>query len=245
MNYTHLATELVKLYSSATVPHFGSVAERSGSEPCRIRRAENRSVSSLSEDLIAAYCAVNLDEISNIYISPNIKIGSRDAKNGRKKKDGTSRKVPITIKPDILLVRAGTVFSQIELKMDVGWRRNSLPNYFKNLVENLNIEKGLKSLNFRASRTRGEDKKEVTVAPRARVHCVLVSDQNWNDGDLKDAWKAAEEYRDSLVFHVLSSGSDGHPNRHDVAVESRIEALEKKFEKTIPKFLEELREDFL
>lgn len=162
------------------------------SVPCQsVTRARARSVSSDLEELVAAYIAANSKNELHIYVDQPVSIGEG--------------KVAY---PDLVVldVNSRTVISIVDVKTDIGWKRDGMQSMCKKLT-------GVRlALQAQGTVKLGpEPKLRLPYAVSADLSCHLVVGALKNSGnDLQtpDAIKFAEDSR--VQVHVLIEGK--HPN---------------------------------
>jgi len=104
-----LIREIISLYHSARIllyPHE------------RLFRGESRPIASQTEDLFARYLIDRLPNDVVIYVNQTITTVNN---NGR-----------IRIKPDLIVTRGQSITAILDLKMDLGYRRNEFPDFWLN-----------------------------------------------------------------------------------------------------------------
>lgn len=162
------------------------------SVPCQnITRARARSVSSDLEELVAAYICANSKNSLHIYVDQPVSIG-----------DG---KVAY---PDLVILDldSKTVISIVDVKTDIGWKRDGMQSMCEKLDR---ISLAIKT---QGTVTLGaEPKSRVPYAVSADLTCHLVIGALKNSGNnlqTPDAIKFAKERK--VQVHVLIEGK--HPN---------------------------------
>lgn len=182
MTPDEFASGFVNLYRSA----------RELSVPSQyVTRARARSVSSDLEELVAAYIAANSKNELHIYVDQPVNIG------------GSKVAYPDLV---VLDLKSRTVISIVDVKTDIGWKRDSV----RSMCEKLSRTRlALKMLGF--VKLGPERKMRVPYVVSANLSCHLVIGALANSGnDLQtpETVKLAENYK--VQVHVLIEGK--HPN---------------------------------
>jgi hypothetical protein len=207
MEYEKLIQEIISLYHKARnslYPHE------------RIFRGESRSISSETEDLFAKYLIEFLPADIKLFINQTITTGSKEAR--------------LRVKPDIIVVRHNKIKTILDLKMDLGYKRNEFPKYWDE--RDALIPKMRRRL-FSFFQKRGSDKSPqfLEFSEKAKLFFVIISDQNINPTQLSEVIKRQGKKRYSETY-ILTKGI--HPNTYDISIAElmrKIEVDKESFEK--------------
>lgn len=156
-----------------------------------VTRARARSVSSDLEELVATYVAANSKNELHIYVDQPVSIGEGKV-----------------VYPDLVVLdmNSGTVISIVDVKTDIGWKRDGM----QSMCEKLNrIRLALKVQG--TVKLGSEPKLRVPYAVSANLSCHLVVGASANSGNDLQTPEAVKLAEDSKVqVHVLIEGK--HPN---------------------------------
>ena len=162
-----------------------------------LSRGTSHSISSLSEDLFACYCAerVTNSEGIRIFIDPPISFKGTLLKNKSKKKS-------LLIRPDIALFRASEINCLLDIKTDLGYKRK----IFLDQARERNLQMDLIK-NQVASLNDGETKipENIRISKNIKFVYVIISEGNIKKSiseEIADGIKKLE----NIDMFVLSIG---------------------------------------
>lgn len=172
----------------------------------KISRGRSRSVSSVAEDLFAYYLIKNDSAIENIFVDQSIYFA--DAKK--------------SIYPDITVVKNGIVTAFIDLKMDMGWKRNELLNLCKKHGQTVTYAKGGRC---RLKDGQTKEAKELKVSKSVSYSIVIISRRN--SGNQLDTLRAgAKKLKPSVETFLLCDSPKYHPNQYGIKPKALVQNLE-------------------
>lgn len=178
-----------------------------------IKRGRNHSISSVVEDLLA-YFILNRVQLDNYELWVDYPMSYKSPIKKTKKGNQASK----TIYTDIALVKIiddkFVVEHIIDLKMDLGWKRDLQPTIENAIstVKEIQIEgKGTyKKLDINGIKTK--ESYPVSFSNKIRWHIVVISDQNIHVEQMKTniAYAKLKEEGNPFRFYIFSK--DYHPN---------------------------------
>ncbi|ODV03554.1 MAG: hypothetical protein ABT20_14520 [Rubrivivax sp. SCN 70-15] len=183
-------TKLVDAYQRARLPLYVND---------KLYRGESRSVASEIEDLLALYLVDNVPRIGSIRINQPMCI----TVHGRRR----------TIKPDLVLFRDGEVRALVDLKMDLGYKREEILKTFSQASDRMLAMRGQSATFWDGRSSSGGVRRTAACAAAAVYIFVVVSDQNITQSAYSRA-EAAARCDDALRLHTLLRGV--HPNSHSL-----------------------------
>lgn len=173
----------------------------------RIVRGGSRSVSSEAEDLLAGYLIERLPPDAVIYINQTItSVG-----------DGARQ----CIKPDLVVVRGGIVTAVLDLKTDLGYKRDTFPSFWHDREERVRLLRG-QTITMMVGQEAKLQSREYTFGAQARFFFVLVSDRNISREKLNAILGMRETMECSDLF-VLTGRE--HPNVYGLTVDEALDRL--------------------
>ena len=101
MSPDELLERIINLYQDARISRYAD---------SKISRGRSHSISSVVEDLFASYLILSDKEIDNVLVDQPVFVEG----------------VKSTFYPDITIIRNGEITAFIDLKMDLGWKRDGL-----------------------------------------------------------------------------------------------------------------------
>ena len=187
-----LIEEIRSLYENAHIPLYKHE---------RIFRGESRPISSAMEDLFAKYLIEQIPSESLAFINQIITNGS--CKNR------------IRVKPDIMIVRNNEIKALIDLKMDLGYKRNEFLDFWRKRDALLSKMRG-KSFHF--NKTDGYKKSDdnIYVSKTAMLYFIIISDQNINSKNLNSLKEKKDSMKNSKLYFLFEGI---HPNDPDSSLE--------------------------
>lgn len=189
-----------------------------------IRRGTSHSISSISEDIFAKYCADLLpsNKEIEIWVDPQISFTIAGLKN-------KSGKRPLLFRPDICIIKNNIVKKVFDIKTDLGYKRTKIVEQageFKNITN--------KIIGKPATIRDGQDKKvkNIKIAKGLKKYIVVLSSGNSSAEELNDAKSKIKTLHNILLF-CLTQGD--HLNSYSGVPEYTIT---KDFEQLDKKILE-------
>lgn len=187
----------------------------------RIFRGEGRSISSEMEDLFASFLIDKLPTNTSLFINQTITTGTKETR--------------IRIKPDIVVVRDNTIKSIIDLKMDLGYKRNEFGEFWDARDSQMSeLYNKVFSLNKKDKGV--ETKLELVFSKNAKLFFIVVSDKNINEAQLGEIKSRIGKKINSEVYFLFEGV---HPNSTKTSIDELILNVAKT-EKVISEFLFEL-----
>ena len=168
-----------------------------------IHRGRSRSISSELEDLLALYLAKNNPTPCEYYTDQQVRFGGR------------------TRYPDIIVQQSdGTINDLIDVKSDIGWKRDSLFEFCSEWEATINEMKG-KTVSF----LRGADKQRINgkFSDKLKYHVVLISRLN-SSKVLEEHYNRVRSELDNVDVYLLSGGR--HPNDYGIDREELLSRME-------------------
>lgn len=162
-------------------------------EHSKVRRGESRSIASETEDLLAYYLVTRMPEIDEILINQPL------------------RTLGQSIKPDLVICRHSQIYAFVDVKMDLGYKRDSFDDTLRQKdvgmaqMRNAVFTYKPKSEGKRAQIT-------LPLAQNAKYLFVIVSSQNVSPSRFSVFEKSAPSLS-NIEFYVLTRGY--HPNDPD------------------------------
>jgi hypothetical protein len=185
-----------ELYQQAKIPKYYHP---------KIHRGRSHSISAIAEDLVAAFIAFNLCEDFDIYVDQPITVVDQKT----------------TIYPDISIITHNMLLNIIDVKMDLGWKRDQLAamcSQHSNLVNNIRSKKG--------KMKDGITKKtsSISIGKDCRYHILIISGCNITKKQLIEQRELSKNYEPDVYCHVLSGGE--HPNEYNITDDDLWDKLE-------------------
>lgn len=196
MSPDELLERIINLYQDARISRYAD---------SKISRGRSHSISSVVEDLFASYLILSDKEIDKILVDQPVFV------EGFKS----------TFYPDITIIRSGAITAFIDLKMDLGWKRDGL----KELCEK--DKELIKTIRTRACAFKDGSTKErgsYEISESAVYDIVIISDQNIAKNKLDAQLKEIENLSDFVRVHILSKNE--HPNTYGLTPEELLEKIE-------------------
>lgn len=168
--------EIIQLYFDARECKF-----QKGNQ--RIKRGRSHSISSLVEDLFASYISTIIDNDFEIFIDQPISYKISDKSK--------------TIYPDILIAKEGEIFQLWDLKMDLGWKRDTFNEFCESkehLIEALKNKKITLKDSF--------IKKEYNLNSSLTYNIVVVSLKNISAKQSKHIQEKLEEVKNVKTYFL-------------------------------------------
>jgi hypothetical protein len=164
-----------------------------------IWRGVSHSISSQSEDLFALFVAEKLNDSTLEFIVDKT----------------MTYKIPgeksIQFRPDLAIVKNGTLTHSIDLKMDMGYKRR----YFETPEFKIEERKfnALRSQNFESVSYKNEGRKvELGVSSKIKNQIVVISEKNEGKSTNRTDMISAIKGMDWVEIYYLSGGI--HPNNY-------------------------------
>jgi hypothetical protein len=160
----------------------------------KIIRCTSHSISSISEDLFAKYCAdlLRTDKSLEILVDPQISFSVSGLRN-------KSGKRPLLFRPDVCFLKDDTVTKVFDIKTDLGYKRKEIINQAKQLNETIQKIKGINCTVNLQGRV-----ENISISGRVEKYIIVVSGAE-NSGDIEATQKTIWETNNIRMF-VLSLG---------------------------------------
>ena len=177
--------KVIQLYVEARKPSFYHP---------KIRRGRSHSIPSKVEDLFAAYLAYNLVEDVDIYVDQGV----------------TSQGLK-TLYPDIVILQSGVIKQIFDIKMDLGWKRDSFVEFCEKNDEQIVQFRGV------VGRIKDGVSKEITEVKYAddlKYRIVIINSGNINRNQFEENISQAS-HLENVDVYVLSENK--HPNEYGIS----------------------------
>jgi hypothetical protein len=192
--------ETVNLYHKARIPKYRHK---------RIFRGESSSIASETEDLFACYLIGCLPRETMIFINQTITTGTGEER--------------LRIKPDLIITQNRIITAILDLKMDLGYKRNEFPDYWRQRDDLILSLRGKEFSLFIKSGAYRKKRAVLNFASDAKLLFVLVSDQNINPKLLTPVLEMKGKMPNSDLF-ILSHKI--HPNQYEMSVDDVIRKID-------------------
>ncbi|MCC6503630.1 MAG: hypothetical protein IT362_10915 [Deltaproteobacteria bacterium] len=163
----------------------------------RIKRGRSRSIASEAEELLAAFLSCYLSNDYEFYIDQPINV------NGE------------TYYPDIMLVNSSKLNQIVDVKMDLGWKRDKLEEFCKNkrdMIRKIRGKEGsLKIKETKSSKTRVE-RMNFSISGSCSYHVVIISGENIKSALRDRQLNTVMRCQPEVYTYLLSKGV--HPNEY-------------------------------
>lgn len=172
-------------------------------EASNIHRGRSASISSKLEDLTAAFINEAIPRNCVFYTDQPITL------------NGTTRY------PDILIQESdGTLSHLVDVKTDLGWKRNKMFEYSEKWDKIIENSKG-QHVNFKS----GIDKKNLTgrISEKLKLHVVIASLKN-SGSQLKSDYENIKASYSNIEIYILSQGI--HPNDYNHSKNELLQKIE-------------------
>ena len=190
MNPTEFSDALIEAYRNARESKYPHT---------KIRRGGNHSVASEIEDLLAFYLAGTL-RVDEIWVNQQLSIST---KSGDK----------MAIKPDLAIIHGGVVRAFVEIKMDIGFARKEIGDYFSGISQRVRKVRGRRA-SYRDRKSPRAGNLEIEICGNAECVFVIVSGRNAS----KTEYEKIEGFARKNKVHLHTLLRDIHPN--DAALEN-------------------------
>jgi hypothetical protein len=207
MTPSEFTIALVDAYQRARLPLYPSN---------KLQRGESRSVASEVEDLLARYLVDEVSQIDRIRINQPMSISVHDRRTA--------------IKPDLVVIRNDAVRALVDVKMDLGYKREEILNTFSKASARTLAMRGQWTTFWDGRSSSGGVQRRLRCATAAVYVFVVVSDQNIK----RDAYskiEAAAQRDDALRLHTLLRGI--HPNDHRFPAADITSRCQPQFERSL------------
>ena len=186
MSPAEFILKIITIYHDARVSRYADQ---------KIRRGRSHSISSIAEDLFASYLILNDPTIDLVYVDQPITVP------GRLK----------SFAPDIVIVRNNIITAFLDLKMDLGYKRDGLIALCKKDQELLLLIRGHECA-IKDGVTK--ERKIFSISPSAIYDLVIISGRNISKQKLMTQLEGASVYAGDVKVHVLTDNE--HPNTYGV-----------------------------
>lgn len=157
----------------------------------KLLRGESRSVASETEDLLAFYLASSILSIDPIFINQPVTIQAQPR-----------------FKPDLAICRGSQICALLDVKMDLGYKRDSFDSTLRQADDRIVQLRG-QVCGFWARIAGRRERIEYRVSQHAKYLYVVVSDLNVSPGRFDEFVSCASSLCNTSL-HVLTR--DFHPN---------------------------------
>lgn len=163
----------------------------------KVHRGRSHTISSEAEDLLAIYLVKNDKTIDAVYIDQTIHI----------------KDVVKAFIPDIVIVRGNTITTFLDLKMDLGYKRDGLIDLCSKDQALLKRVRG-KTCSLIDGSTK--QKHELTISKKAIYDIVVISGKNISKDNLESQLTESKHFTKNVAVHVLSENI--HPNTYNTSI---------------------------
>jgi hypothetical protein len=173
----------------------------------RVFRGGSRSISSETEDLFARYLIDKLSPDNVIYINQTITPLDSDLLK--------------CIKPDLVIINGGFITAILDLKMDLGYKRNEFADFWRERDEWIQLMRNQKA-SLLIDTGGGSKRQELVFSPDARLFFVLVSDRNIS----KKKFIVIRQMQEIMKFSDLVILTQGeHPNVYGLTIDGALQRI--------------------
>lgn len=183
----NLVCEIVDLYHDARIPFYRHE---------KVERGESRAVFAQTEDLFACYFGRAFsNQVDKVLVNQNLIFKDPKLRNR---------------KPDITLLKDGEARVFMDLKMDLGFKRDQFGDAFRDTAEWVKQAREAKAFHYFAKNT-GEAKISGSVAQNAVWLYIVISDSNLGKAGA-NTLNQRNDGVDQVETHVILKGF--HPNAY-------------------------------
>jgi len=159
----------------------------------KIRRGGSHSISSETEDLFAKFLILNDPSVDMIRVDQTITLPANPPRMSKHK----------TFKPDLVLIRNGAIDSLIDIKMDIGYNRNGLPDLCTRHAETVSLASG-RTGNLKDGQTK--ESFSHRFSQNLTYSVVLISGLNSNKLQIQKDIMTVQALEPAVEVFVLSKG---------------------------------------
>ncbi len=178
----------------------------------KVRRSESRSIASEVEDLLAFYLASRLPSLDQVFINQALIMAGQPR-----------------FKPDLVLCRRSQIGALLDVKIDLGWKRDQFESTLRDTDARMKQLRG-KVCSFLVKDGAESERMRLPVFRSAKYFFVVLSDRNITSALCGSFEKCALALRNTKLF-VLTRGF--HPNQPRFskdAILARIKICQDAFE---------------
>ena len=163
-----------------------------------LSRGTSKSISSITEDLFACYCAEKVETNKNlrILVDPQLSFKGTNLKN-------KSGKRPLLIRPDVVISKDNIANCFFDLKTDLGFKRSEFINHAKLYNDKIERIKGIQA-NYKNGKTKASNK--ISFSEDLMLCYVILSSKNLRNHKMANLIEQARKLKNIKVF-VLTNGS--------------------------------------
>lgn len=187
---------IIKLYQNARIPRYVDQ---------KIRRGRSHAISSLAEDLFASYLIASDSSVDLILVDQPVHIPE----------------LKVKFYPDITVIRKGKITAFLDLKMDLGWKRDGLIDL---CLKDQKLIRSIRNLECSYKDGLTKDRMSYPIADTAVYDIVIISGENISKSLLKEQLEAVIPHRTDVAVHVLTTNE--HPNTYGLNPDMLLEKLE-------------------
>jgi hypothetical protein len=173
----------------------------------RVFRGGSRSIASETEDIFASYLIDKLSPSTIIYLNQTITPVNNDTLQ--------------CIKPDLVIVKDGLITGILDLKMDLGYKRDKFAAFWRERDERVNSLRNQR-VSVLIDVGGGPRKQEFMFGGEAKLFFVLVSDRNISKKKL-DVIRQIQETVQASHLVVLTRGE--HPNVYGLTIDEAFQRI--------------------
>jgi hypothetical protein len=202
MNITSVDDLISQIFDLYTEAREFSFEDKSG----RIERGRNHPVSSKAEDLLALVLMNNLSKKFTYKVDQPITVGNQ------------------TIYPDITIMKKNEVINFVDLKLDIGWKRNDFSHFLEEIDERTKKYQGMSA---RMKNGKTKEIETIKISETCKNHIVIISGTNIKKERLLSHVNAAKKLKNTITY-ILSH--DVHPNTYKWSLDDiRVDKKEFKY----------------
>ena len=184
-------------------------ARRLRTEHPRVTRGESRNVSADVEDIFATEVANSFPSIEHIYVNQTL--------------TSTLGRIDGRMKPDLVICKGSTIHLLIDLKMDVGYKRQDFVVAAALRAEEVRSLRG-KTVSLWKKMDNSRKRLEYTIDQNTLYAYVVVTDDNLSGSDYNDIKSCIGKLPELRIF-TLVTGT--HVNLYNVSEqEAKAKVLE-------------------
>ena len=163
-----------------------------------VSRGTSKSISSISEDLFACYCAEKVEPDKNlrILVDPQLSFKGTNLKN-------KSGKKPLLIRPDVVISKDNVANCFFDLKTDLGFNRSEFIKHASAYNDRIDRIKGLQA-HYKDGKTKAPY--QLSFSDDLKLCYVILSSKNLRNHKMANLIEQARKLKNIKVF-VLTTGT--------------------------------------
>ncbi len=198
MTERQFITQIIRLYRKARQPFFPDGT---------IKRAEGRSISSLSEDLLAKYLADATRHKFLIRINQPLFCAQLSSPN--------------KLKPDLSIIRGNQIVAFVDVKTDLGYKRDEFFYQSRN-KDRLIIRLRGRSISGKQLKRDKKTELNLSISKHIKYHIVLISSKNISKERFRVIKSKFEKLKASTLYIFTENN---HPNQPELSFRQTCSAV--------------------